>query len=244
VARYVPVAKEDTYRLIDEAQLGSREAREKIVEQNIGLVKSLAMKYASPYYEVDDLMQVGFVGLIKAIERFDTGFDVMFSTYAVPMILGEIKRHIRDDGPIKVSRGLKNEIRKLREMQQEFYNREGVSPKVSQLAKAMGISSERVMEILEAMDRVSAIDSLDSEDTYESALRSLSVDEEARNVDIIDLKMAIGSLEERERQVITLRYFKDMTQQQVAKVLGVSQVQVSRIEKRALERMRVGRYGS
>ena len=102
--KYEPIAKEDTYELIERAQSGDEEARELIVSQNTGLVKNLAMKYSSGYYETDDLMQVGFLGLVKAIDRFDTGFDVMFSTYAVPMILGEIKRYIRDDGKIKVSR--------------------------------------------------------------------------------------------------------------------------------------------
>ena len=110
--KYEPVAKEDTYRLITEAQNGNRAARELVVTQNIGLVKNLAMKYASGYYEADDLMQVGFVGLVKAIDRFDTKFDVMFSTYAVPMILGEIKRFLRDDGKIKISRQLKTDVYK------------------------------------------------------------------------------------------------------------------------------------
>ena len=102
--KYVPVAKEDTYKLIEAAQKGDPQARELVVNQNIGLVKNLAMKYASNYYEPEDLIQVGFVGLVKAIDRFDCRFDVMFSTYAVPMILGEIKRFIRDDGKIKISR--------------------------------------------------------------------------------------------------------------------------------------------
>ena len=104
--KYEPIAKEDTYELIERAQSGDEEARELIVSQNTGLVKNLAMKYSSGYYETDDLMQVGFLGLVKAIDRFDTRFDVMFSTYAVPMILGEIKRYIRDDGKIKVSRNI------------------------------------------------------------------------------------------------------------------------------------------
>ncbi|MFQ7473240.1 MAG: sigma-70 family RNA polymerase sigma factor, partial [Anaerovoracaceae bacterium] len=125
--KYVPIAKEDTYKLIEEAQKGDRDARELIVSQNIGLVKNLAMKYASGYYEPEDLMQVGFVGLVKAIDRFDTKFDVMFSTYAVPMILGEIKRFLRDDGKIKISRQLKTEMKNLKAIQQEYYNKYGVS---------------------------------------------------------------------------------------------------------------------
>ena len=128
-SKYKPAAQEDTYRLIEAAQKGDAEARELIVSQNIGLVKNLAMKYASNYYEPEDLIQVGFVGLVKAIDRFDTGFDVMFSTYAVPMILGEIKRFLRDDGRIKISRQLKLEMKNLKNIQQEYYNKWGKAPR-------------------------------------------------------------------------------------------------------------------
>ena len=235
---YEPVAKEDTYRLIEEAQNGDRRARELVVTQNIGLVKNLAMKYASGYYEADDLMQVGFVGLVKAIDRFDPKFDVMFSTYAVPMILGEIKRFLRDDGKIKVSRQLKNEMKTLKSLQQGYYNKNGKSPKISYLAEKMGISKEHVMEILGAIDSMANIESLDNEFIPEGMHGGYYVDEEQQNVEMIDLKEAIGSLGDRERQIIVLRYFKDMTQQQIAGVLGISQVQVSRIEKKVLARMR------
>lgn len=236
--KYVPIAKEDTYRLIEKAQQGDRKARELIVEQNTGLVKNLAMKYATGYYETEDLMQVGFVGLVKAIDRFDIKFDVMFSTYAVPMILGEIKRFIRDDGKIKISRQLKTEMKNLKAVQQEYYNKYGVSPKISHIAKKMEISSEHVMEVLEAIDSLSNVESLDNDMIPEGMHGGEYVDEEQQNVDIIDLKTAIKDLEERERQIIVLRYFKDMTQQQIASVMGISQVQVSRIEKRVLEHMR------
>ena len=236
--RYEYVAKEDTYSLIKKAQSGDDSARETVVNQNIVLVKNLAMKYASGYYEPEDLMQVGFMGLVKAIDRFDTGFDVMFSTYAVPMILGEIKRFIRDDGRIKVSRQLKTEMKNLKAIQQEYYNKYGKRPRISYLAEKMEISSERVMEILEAIDSLSSMESFDNEAAPEAIKSGDYVYEEEQNVDIIDLKEAIKSLEERERQVIMLRYFKDMTQQQIAKILGISQVQVSRIEKKVLENMR------
>lgn len=237
-SKYTPIAKEDTYRLIDAAQQGDRDARELIVSQNIGLVKNLAMKYTSNYYEAEDLMQVGFVGLVKAIDRFDTKFDVMFSTYAVPMILGEIKRFIRDDGKIKISRQLKTEMKNLKNIQQEYYNKNGKSPKISYIAETMGVSAEHVMEILEAVDSLANMESLDSEFLTEGSRGGHYVDEETQNVDMLDLKAAIGTLEDRERQIIVLRYFKDMTQQQIAKVLGISQVQVSRIEKKVLSRMR------
>lgn len=237
-SKYVPVAKEDTYKLIEAAQKGDARARELIVDQNIGLVKNLAMKYTSNYYEPEDLMQVGFVGLVKAIDRFDCRYDVMFSTYAVPMILGEIKRFIRDDGKIKISRQLKTEMKNLKNIQQEYYNKHGKSPKISFLAKALDTSSEHVMEILEAIDSLSNVESLDNTLIPEGMHGGYYVDEETQNVNLMDLKAAIGDLEDRERQIIMLRYFKDMTQQQIAKVMGISQVQVSRIEKKVLIRMR------
>ena len=237
-AKYIPVAKEDTYKLIEAAQQGDAQARELIVSQNIGLVKNLAMKYASNYYEPEDLIQVGFVGLVKAIDRFDSSFDVMFSTYAVPMILGEIKRFIRDDGKIKISRQLKTEMKELKNIQQEYYNRYGKSPKVSYLAERMEVSKEHVMEVLEAIDSLSNVESLDNTLIPEGMHGGDYVDEEEQKVDLIDLREAIRELEDRERQIIMLRYFKDMTQQQIAKVMGISQVQVSRIEKKVLMRMR------
>ena len=236
--KYTPAAKEDTYRLIAKAQSGDRAAREQVVAQNIGLVKNLALKYTSAYYETEDLIQVGFVGLVKAIDRFDPEFGVMFSTYAVPMILGEIKRFLRDDGKIKLSRQLKTEMRNLKAFQQEYYNRYGKSPKISYLAQKMGISRERVMEVLEAIDSLSSIESLDNELIPEGMHGGNYVDEEQQNVELLDLKAAIRDLADRERQIIVLRYFRDMTQQQIASVLGISQVQVSRIEKKVLGRMR------
>ncbi len=239
-SKYVPVRKEDTYALIEKAQQGDKEACEMIVKQNTGLVKKLALKYSGTGYEMDDLLQVGFMGLLKAIQRFDTGFDVMFSTYAVPMILGEIKRYIRDDGNIKVSRQLKTEIRHLKQIKDEYYNRTGKTPKLSYLAEEMGVSKEKILEILDASDRISSIESFDN-DEFMKGYQEKKVhheSEEEKNVSIIDLKNNIGSLEERERQIIVFRYFKDMTQQQVAEKIGISQVQVSRIEKKVLKRMK------
>ena len=128
-SKYVPVKKEDTYALIQRAQQGDRQACEQIVSQNTGLVKNLALKFAGSGYELEDLLQIGFMGLLKAIERFDMSFDVMFSTYAVPMILGEIKRYIRDDGKLKVSRQMKMDIRNLKRIKEEYYYKNGTWPK-------------------------------------------------------------------------------------------------------------------
>lgn len=239
-SKYVPVKKEDTYALIEKAQQGDNEAREQIVNQNTGLVKNLALKFTGSGYELDDLLQIGFMGLLKAIDRFDTNFDVMFSTYAVPMILGEIKRYIRDDGKIKVSRQLKMDIRNLKRIKEEYYNKNGSYPKLSYLAQEMEMPVEKILEILDAGEALANVESLDNSEISEGyrEKKVSHVSEEEKNIDMIDLKMIIGSLSERERQIIILRYFKDLTQQQIAGKIGISQVQVSRIEKKVLKNMR------
>lgn len=238
--KYVPVKKEDTYALIEKAQQGDQQAKELIVNQNTGLVKNLALKYTGSGYELEDLLQIGFIGLIKAIERFDTSFDVMFSTYAVPMILGEIKRHIRDDGKIKMSRQMKMDIKNLKRLQEEYYHKNGTYPKLSYLAQQMELPVEKVLEILDAGEALANVESLDNDELSEGyrEKKVSHISEEDRNVNMIDLKTIIGSLSERERQIIVLRYFKDMTQQQIAGKIGISQVQVSRIEKKVLASMR------
>ena len=239
--KYIKISKEDTYALIKSAQQGDFQAKETIVNQNTGLVKSIALKFTNSGYEFEDLVQIGYIGLLKAIEKFDMGFDVMFSTYAVPMILGEIKRHLRDDGKIKVSRQLKLEIRNFNNYNEEFFNKFGRWPKVSEIAEYLESSPEHVLEILEAKDVLSSIESLDNPERVETnqyVNKENYFESEENTVDVIYLKTVIGSLGERERQVIVLRYFRDMTQQQVARVIGISQVQVSRIEKKVISSIR------
>ncbi|MCL2437226.1 MAG: sigma-70 family RNA polymerase sigma factor [Clostridiales bacterium] len=236
--KYTSVKKEDTYALIALAQNGDSNAKEQIVEQNTGLVKNIALKFLGTGYELEDLLQIGFMGLLKAIDRFDVHFNVMFSTYAVPMILGEIKRYMRDDGRIKMSRQLKLDIRSMKQFQEEYYNQKGVSPKLSELAEMMGVDIARIVEIIDASDALSNLESLDHPDRQETPLSESYLEAEDKAVDRIHLKMIIGKLTDRERQIITLRYFKDMTQQQIAEKIGISQVQVSRIEKKVLESIR------
>ncbi len=235
--RYIPRAKEDTYALIRQAQNGNEQAKEQLILDNAGLVRKAAFKFASMGHETEDLVQIGFIGLIKAVDRFDPGFDVMFSTYAVPMIMGEIRKHIRDDGRIKVSRQLKQDIRRMKLEEDEFYRSSGRAPRISELAARMGTGCEYILQMQEAENALVSIESLDNENRPED-ISEACVREEEKNIDIIQLKGIIGSLPLRERQVIVLRYFKDMTQEQTAKAIGVSQVQVSRIEKRVLARMR------
>ncbi|GAB1476593.1 RNA polymerase sporulation sigma factor SigF [Bacillota bacterium] len=238
VSNYRPLAKEDTYRLIEEAQSGSEAARGQLVEQNTGLVKNIALKYISSGYEFDDLLQIGFIGLLKAVDRFDTKYDVMFSTYAVPMILGEIKRHLRDDGRVKVSRQTKQNVRIMKQVCDKFCHIHGRPPKVRELAEEMNIKTEELLLLMEAGDAMSFPESLNDPNRPESVPESDYRESEEKRIDIIYLKSAVGRLAERERQVIVLRYFKDMTQQQIADKLGISQVQVSRIEKRVLLNLR------
>jgi RNA polymerase sporulation-specific sigma factor len=239
---YEAIKKEDTYALIESAKNGNEEARELLVSQNTGLVKSLALKYIGTGYELEDLVQIGYMGLLKSIERFDPSYDVMFSTYAVPMILGEIKRYIRDDGRIKVSRQMKLEIKKMNQIRDEYYYKHGLYPKLSDLSKEMELPSERILELIEAADalyNVASIDDPESSRQYSISSGDVYDDVESNLVDAIYLKNIIGRLAEKERKIIVLRYFRDMTQQQIADLLGISQVQVSRIEKRVLEGIRM-----
>lgn len=200
---------------------------EMLAEQHGGLVKSVAVRLSQVYgEEVEDLIQIGYIGLIKAAERFDESRGLAFSTYAVPMITGEIRSQMRDNGAIKVSRGLKMDAFAVRKAETDFTASVGRSPKMSELAEATGLSSERVREAL------AAADAMKNFEEFEKA--NLWTDDENMTISHIDLAVGIESLLPRQRQVITLRYFKDMTQQQVARLLGISQVQVCRIEKNSL----------
>lgn len=234
ISNAVNRTKEDTYSLIKKAQSGNESAREQLIENNTGLVKNIALKYINTGYEFEDLLQIGFIGLLKAVDRFDTKYDVMFSTYAVPMILGEIKRHLRDDGRVKISRQLKQEVRNMKQACDKFCHDNGRPPKVSELADEMEIGVDDLLAIMEARDAMGIPESLDDPDRPDNVADGAYREVEEKRIDMIYLKSAIGRLADRERQVIVLRYFKDMTQQQIADKLGISQVQVSRIEKKVL----------
>lgn len=238
-SKYVPVPKAETYLLIEKANNGDKEAKEQIVQQNTGLVKKIALKFVGGGYELDDLLQIGYMGLLRAIEKFDTSYDVMFSTYAVPMIMGEIKRYIRDDGRIKVSRSIKTEIKELKRVQESLSYKMGCQPKISQIADEMEISIERVLELIEAEDTMSNVISFENL-VVEGDFKEKGSEAESpeKRLDMILIKNALCQLTDREKNIIVLRYYKDMTQQQIAKKMGISQVQVSRIEKKAIDSMR------
>lgn len=228
---------------IIKAKEGNEEAMSKLVESNSGLIWSIVRRFKERGYELEDLYQIGSLGFIKSIRRFDTNFEVQLSTYAVPYILGEIKRFIRDDGPIKVSRSTKELCVKIREIQKEHLNKKGEEIKLEEIAKILKVAKE---EIAAALDSVNCVDSIydvnykDENENEGNILDKIPAnDENEKNIiDKIVLKDAINRLDERDRKIILLRYFRGSTQSQVAKVLGISQVQVSRIEKRVLSDMK------
>ena len=192
---------------------------------------------------MEDLYQIGSIGFIKAIKRFDASFDVKLSTYAVPYILGEIKRFIRDDGAVKVSRGIKELAVKIREIQTNYLKETGQEITILEIAKKLKISKEEVAVALDSLNPVVSI----YEDTYSNDEGSISiidkikndVDEAEQIANRISIRGIINSLNNRDKQIIMLRYYKNNTQSQVAKILGISQVQVSRIEKKILEHMKL-----
>lgn len=230
---------EDT---ISRAQNGDASAENFLVENNIGLVRSVVKRFLNRGCEYDDLMQIGSIGLLKAIKKFDLTFNVRFSTYAIPMIMGEIKRFLRDDGIIKVSRNLKeiaNKAHVLRETMEKDFGRE---PTIAEMASELDISKE---ELVMALDAVHSTQSLYETIHHDGGSPILLIDKieciEDENIEIVDkiaLKEVLANLEPKERQIIMLRYFKDKTQCQVAEVLGMSQVQVSRIEKKILTKIK------
>lgn len=233
---YVPLPREDVCRLIQMAQDGDPEAQETLVRQNTGLVKNIAVKFTCRGQDLDDLMQVGFIGLMKAAKRFDPSFEVMFSTYAVPVILGEIRRYIRENGRIKVSRALRSGAQEMMRVQEAYFRENGKYPRLSELGQLLGKNREEVLELMGARDALFGTESLD--DPVRPDTAAPYREEEERRMDLLLLKKEILELEERERQIMILRYFRDMTQSQIAGQLGISQVQVSRIEKKVIERLR------
>lgn len=232
------IDKADTYQLIESAQKGDEAAREQLVVENTGLVNMAAKKFISSGHEFEDLMQLGYIGLIKAIDRFNPEYGVMFSTYAVPMIIGEIRRFLRDDGKVKVSRQVKQNVKLMKQFEENFIQENGRSPRVSELAALMECSCEEIAELVDAKSILGGLASIDDEKFSAGGMNIASDENETKKAEIIDLKNMIGDLKDRERRVIVLRYFEDMTQQQTGELLGISQVQVSRIEKRVLDNMR------
>lgn len=226
--------------LIERAQNGDEEAMTKIINENVGLVWNVVKRFYNRGYDKEDLFQIGCLGFIKAIKRFNLEFENKLSTYAVTMIIGEIKRFLRDDGMVKVSRSLKEIASKIREIQETTLKNYGVELTIEEISEKLEISKE---DIVLAMEATSYVDSLDKTITGEKDDDTVGEKIVMKDNDydkVID-KMAIESmleiLDENERRIIIYRYYREMTQAQVARIIGTSQVQVSRIEKKALAKM-------
>lgn len=234
---------ENNVKDIIDAQNGNQEMMTKLVEENNGLIWSIVKRFKDRGYELEDLYQIGSIGFIKSIQRFDTSFDVKLSTYAVPYILGEIKRFIRDDGSVKVSRSIKELAMKIREIQNRYSKEKGEEVSILQIAKELKVSKEEVALALDSLRPTVSIyeDSYSNEEGGISFLDTLSsgIDEAEQVSNKLAIKQMIGNLQEREKEIILLRYYKNKTQMEVAKILGISQVQVSRIEKKILNAMKL-----
>lgn len=237
------MAYENTIQDIIDAQNGNQETMSKLVEENNGLIWSIVKRFQGRGYELEDLYQIGSIGFIKSIKRFDTSFDVKLSTYAVPYILGEIKRFIRDDGSIKVSRSIKELAMKIKDVEAKHLREKGEEITILQIAKELKVSKEEVAIALDSLRPTVSIyeDSYSNDEGGISFLDTLStdIDEAEQLSNKLAIKQMIENLEEREKEIILLRYYKNKTQMEVAKILGISQVQVSRIEKKILNSMKL-----
>lgn len=254
---------EETAVLIERSQAGDKEARERLIEENLGLVRHIVKRFAGRGYDMEDLFQIGCIGLMKAIDKFDLHYDVRFSTYAVPMIQGEIKRFLRDDGMVKVSRTLKENGWKIRQASERFLKERGREATLQELSEATGLGTEDIVMALDANVEVESIyKSVYQSDGNEIYLVDQVVGgggmagyasmgqtvvstggcfedvEKERVLNHMLLEQLLEGLEEKERELIRMRYFQNKTQMEVAKYMGISQVQVSRLEKRILLQMR------
>ena len=233
---------EDTMVLIERSQHGDKKAREQLVEENLGLVWSIVRRFTGRGTDMEDLFQIGAMGLIKAIDKFDTSFDVKFSTYAVPMIAGEIKRFLRDDGIVKVSRTLKENCWKIHKETEGFRQKHGREPTMEELSRITELSREEIALALESSAEVESIyKTIPQKDGSEVCLLDRMESQSGGMQQLLNrvvLEQLLTELPETERRLIMMRYLQDKTQSEVARVLGVSQVQVSRLEKKILKQMR------
>lgn len=233
---------EHTLALIGLAHQGDKEARDTIFEENTGLIYSVAKRFLGRGVEMEDLFQIGSIGLLKAVDKFDTGFDVKFSTYAVPMIAGEIRRFLRDDGMLKVSRSIKENCSKVFQTRAELERTLGREPDMEELARAVNMAPEELAMTMEAGAPVESIyKTVYQGEGKEITLADRLEEKENRQENLLNrilLEEVLGKLEKDERRLICMRYFQDMTQTEIAGILGISQVQVSRMEKRIIKQLR------
>ncbi len=227
-----------TEELIALSQQGDKEAGETLIRENSGLIWSVAKRFMGRGTEPEDLYQLGCLGFLKAVEGFDRNFGTQFSTYAVPKIAGEIRRFLRDDGAIKVSRSLKENASLIRQTRSNLTNIFGREPTIHELSQHTGLTTEEIALAENATAEVESIHRENGEEGFTLENVLTDTESEDRMVEKIALRQAIADLPERERTVIQLRYFHGLTQDRVAKVLSVSQVQISRIEKKAIQILR------
>lgn len=236
------LSHEETLELISKSQDGDRSSEEVLIKRNVGLISSIAKRFINRGYEFEDLFQIGSIGLIKAIKNFDPKFSVKFSTYAVPMIMGEIKRFIRDDGIIKVSRSMKDMAKKAKIVRERMSKEFGRDPTVNEVSAELGISPEDLAVVLDSMVSPEYLYDIIHQDDGSPVMLIDKLSEEkdidSEITDRIALKEVLEKLDRKSRQIIILRYFKDKTQTEIASMLGISQVQVSRIEKKVLAKMK------
>lgn len=231
-----------TLELLKLAKEGNQDAKDQLVKENLGLVWAVARRYQDRGYDIEDIYQIGCIGLIKCIDKFDLSYDVKLSTYAVPMIAGEIKRFLRDDGMIKVSRTLKETAYKVNRAREEIVNKTGIEPKLEELSNLLSIDMEEIVASLEANVEVESIHKTiyqnDGNAIYlvDKIANEKDENEEALNHMVIEKVMS--KLEALEQQIIKLRYYENKTQTEISEIVGISQVQVSRMEKKILMKMR------
>lgn len=233
---------DETMRLIEMAHEGDKAARDQLVTDNFGLIWSIVRRFTGRGYEPEDLFQIGSIGLMKAIDKFDLSYDVKFSTYAVPMITGEIKRFLRDDGIIKVSRSIKEMALKVKRVREELVFRFGREPTVEEIAGEIGASKEEVAACIEAGAEVESLYRSVNKNDENSILLIDKIEEESSAQEELLNRMVLRDLltelSDKDREIIIRRYYYNETQSQIAAKLGISQVQVSRLEKKILKQMR------
>ncbi|MCL4515233.1 MAG: SigB/SigF/SigG family RNA polymerase sigma factor [Firmicutes bacterium] len=227
--------------LLFQARRGDRGAREELVNCNLRLVASIVQRFANRGYELEDLFQIGCVGLVKAVDKFDTGFAVKFSTYAVPLIMGEIQGFLRDDHPIKIGRSTKEAARQIRRVQEEMANQLGREPTLNEVAARVDLPPEELVAVLDAVQTPVSLQEVIGEDDQPIFLEdqmAAGTDASAQTIESLALQQALAQLGERDRRIVQLRFFQGKTQSEVAGLLGLSQVQVCRLEKKALLSLR------
>ncbi len=232
---------EKTLELVKLAQLGNEEAKEALITENSPLIKSVLKRFKNKGLEYDDLYQLGCIGFLKAINNFDTSFNVRFSTYVVPMIVGEIKRFLRDDGSIKVSRAIKSQNYLINKFIESYFKEHQKKPSTSEIAKYFNMDECEVVFTMDSSKMPISIYTPLGDDANKTQLlidKFVEDDQTDEFLDSVSLKNSLQELESRDKQIVLLRFFKDMTQSEIAKELGISQVQVSRLENKILEKLR------